>query len=475
MMLGSTKLGWNEIAGYPASASVQAGEVLTLHVATAARRFRADFYRMGRRLRLIGSAVWSGERALPRGPGEDWEWPRFQFSVPFDWPSGVYVGVLTPEECRRPVGGHLDGPFLDARCARLLIVVRPRIERGADILYKVPTLTYHAYNLSGGGSLYGPVASPMGTADQGGVARVSLRRPGGGVGGPVKGMPDAHDILTPRQTFAHWDGPFIRWLESQGITCDFCTDLDLHEGRHLTDGYRLLLSAGHDEYWTEEIRRHTEAFRDAGGNIAIFGANTCWRRVRLAADGRTVCCEKFPPGATDGDPDTLYQVPDKWWEFDPENSLTGVSTRNGGGHWNGARSPIGYTVQRTHHWAFEGTGLRDGDVLGAEQVLVGYECDGAQFVRSRGDYAKPTGIDGTPVDFEILGVAELPQAPVHGWKFSARAGPWPIRAATFGLYAKGGTVFTASTTDWSRALTCNGHVERITHNVILRLSSESKD
>ena len=192
----------------------------------------------------------------------------------------------------------------------------------------------------------------------------------------------------------------------------------------------------------------------------------------VAADGTTVCCEKFPPGATGGDPDNLYHVPDKWWEFKPENSLTGVSYRNGGGHWNGARSPIGYTVQRSDHWVLEGTGLSDGDVLGAEQALVGYECDGAQFVRSRGDYARPTGIDGTPVDFEILGVAELPQEPLHGWRFSARADPSPIRAATFGLYERGGTVFTASTTDWSRALTHNGHVERITHNVISRLSSD---
>src|SRR5947209_5521166 len=192
MMSGPIKLGWNEIAGYPSSPSVQAGEVLGLHVATPAHRFRADFYRVGWRPRLMGSAVWCGERVLPGTYDEDRQWPRFEFSVPSNWPSGVYVGVLTPQECRpQPGAVHLGGPFLDARCARLVVVVRPRSERGADILYKIPTLTYHAYNVSGGGSLYGPVPPPMGSADSGGIARVSLRRPGGGVGGPVKGMPDA--------------------------------------------------------------------------------------------------------------------------------------------------------------------------------------------------------------------------------------------------------------------------------------------
>ncbi len=63
--------------------------------------------------------------------------------------------------------------------------------------------------------------------------------------------------------------------------------------------------------------------------------------------------------------------------IDPENRLTGVSHRNGGGQWWGKREAIGYTVQHADHWIFEGTGLRDGDTFGADQALIGYECDGA--------------------------------------------------------------------------------------------------
>ena len=47
----------------------------------------------------------------------------------------------------------------------------------------------------------------------------------------MKGLPDAYDPSSPRQTFAHWDAPFIAWMEENRIEGDYCTDLDLHEGR----------------------------------------------------------------------------------------------------------------------------------------------------------------------------------------------------------------------------------------------------
>ena len=35
---------------------------------------------------------------------------------------------------------------------------------------------------------------------------------------------------------------------------------------------------------------------------------------------------------------------DQWWHVKPENSLTGVSYRNGGGTWAGPREPVGFQV-----------------------------------------------------------------------------------------------------------------------------------
>ncbi|KOG86686.1 hypothetical protein ADK38_29650 [Streptomyces varsoviensis] len=490
------------VDGYPGSPSVRAGEVLRLHVSTRAERFRVDFFRCGAAIRHMGTMHGIGRYAPPRGQDEDWGWPGHDFAVPRDWPSGVYVAVL------RPCGGDgsgavgssaatanasasslsvsgVDGsstgiPYsgvplgaeeLDARHSRLLFVVKAREPaRSTNILYKVPVFTYHAYNISGGGSLYGPV-DPDDPAPHTGTPAVSLRRPGGGIGGPVKGRPDPHDPRTPRQTFAHWDAPFIAWLEGAGLTADYCTDLDLHESPGISDGYRLLISVGHDEYWSARIRDNVTAFRDRGGNVAIFGANTCWWRVAVTDGGTAVRCAKYPPGVPRGaDVDQMRGAPDHWWETEPENTLTGVSYRNAGGHWEGARGPLGFTVQGTDHKIFAGTGLHDGDVLGAEHRLVGYECDGAAYVRDGLGRAVATGEDGTPADFTILGVADLPQEPAAGWHTAAREDPAPRRAATFGLYTRGGTVFTAATTDWPRLLPLDARVRAITGNVITLLS-----
>lgn len=164
----------------------------------------------------------------------------------------------------------------------MLLVVTPAAPSGRKVLYKIPTFTYHAYNTAGGGCLYS-------------ASRVTFRRPGGGVGGPVKGLPDSYDPTSPRQTFAHWDAPFISWMEENGLEGDYCTDLDLHEGRLLGDGYRLLVSAAHDEYWSAQTRRNITTFRDAGGNLANFGANTCWWRVKVDLDNAALDCAKFPP------------------------------------------------------------------------------------------------------------------------------------------------------------------------------------
>jgi hypothetical protein len=154
---------------------------------------------------------------------------------------------------------------------------------------------------------------------------------------------------------------------------------------------------------------------------------------------------------------------DAWQAVDPENAVTGVAFQHGGGWWSGRRDAVGYRLQHAAHWAFEGTGLGDGDVLGADPAypLVGYEADGAPYVVRHG-IAVPTGESRTPPDFFILGLAELGP----GW---VAAGPRP--AATLGLYTTpgGGVVFQAATTDWPILAARDPAVARVTRNVLERL------
>jgi hypothetical protein len=451
------------IRGYPARASVARGGRLVLHVATDAERFRVRFHRVGERVVLVDESTWLAGRDAPPGRADvDWQWPDYAFAIGREWPSGVYVAQLVASN-ETPSAT----PDLAATRGAALFVVRGDMHAG--ILYKIPLATYHAYNCTGDGCFY---FQPPRSADPPG-SRVTLHRPGGGIGGDTHGALDHYDATSARQTFAHWDAPFIRWLECRGHAPDYCTDFDLHDEPALCAGHRLLLNVGHDEYWSTRMRDAVEDFIAAGGNVAFFGANVCWWRIHVVDAGAAIVCHQGGPrGALD-----------HWWPASgahrPEDSLTGVSYRHGGGWWDGPRRTGGYVVQRPAHWAFANTGLRGGETFGADTSppLVGYECDGAPL----GSYDESTGIAtlsrdamrfGTPANFELLAVAPLSKAWDELPPREGQVAKEGLHAATMGIHTRCGTVFTAGTTDWAQALVQDRHVERITRNVIAHLLGE---
>ena len=242
------------------------------------------------------------------------------------------------------------------------------------------------------------------------------------------------------------------------------------------------LSAGHDEYWSEPARDHVEAFIANGGNAAFFGANLCWWRIHYVDEGRAMVCHQGGP----------HGALDHWWRRGgagrPEDALGGASYRHGGGWWDGPRRAHGYTVHATDHWVLAGTGLRRGDVFGAETrpPLIGYECDGVPLEREAGEgagagdskalprLAPEAHIYGTPETYELLASSvlddEWQELPARERHASAQG----IHAACMGIFRRGGTVFSAGTTDWAQVLDSgqDRHVGRITANVIDRLLAD---
>lgn len=444
------------IHGYAASASVWPGQRLVLHVATDAQRFRVAFYRWAGKLVHMHTTGWEdGERAPEQGADRDWQWPAYAIGLPEGWPSSVYIAHLEEPGCAAPQVAMTD--------AAVLFVVRGY--GVGKLLYKIPLATYNAYNFSGGGCYY---ANPPVSMEPAG-ARLSFRRPGVGIGGPTFGAADHYDATSPRQTFAHWDARFIGWLLHKGYAPEFCTDLDIHADPGLCRNYRLLLSVGHDEYWSEPMRDGVERYIAGGGNAAFFSANLCWWRVHpVDAATAMVCHQGGPHGALD-----------HWWPASgagrPEDSLAGVSYRHGGGWWDGPRDNAGFAVQDGEHWVFAGTGLRSGQSFGADTIppLAGYECDGAPLAKFDAETGMaalaPTAFyGGTPQGFRLLAVC-----PLNG-RWQERPAREPhldcggIHAATMGIFTREGTVFTAGTTDWAQVLGSgqDGRVDRITSNVI---------
>jgi hypothetical protein len=448
------------IHGYPERPSVAPGQPLVLHVATDAPRFRVAFHLWRDGFVPMGELGWQPGVDAPHGsPSHDWQWPAYRFDIPRDWPSGVYVAHLQ-EPQPMPLSLAMDS-------AAALFVVRGAGK--SPVLYKLPFATYQAYNCTGGGCFY---FQPPRSAQPPG-ARLTWRRPGGGIGGQTWGAADHYDPTSPRQTFAHWDARFIRWLSMQGHDVEYCADLDLHQDPELLGRHRLLVSVGHDEYWSEAMRDHVEGHVARGGNACFFGANLCWWRIHLLeADSVMVCHQGGPKGAFD-----------HWWPETgaarPEDAMTGVSYRHGGGWWDGPRETNGFVVQRSDHWVFTATGLRGGDRFGAgsRPPLVGYECDGAALEwtdaeRGLAELEPHATQWGTPEGFIPLAIGPLDsrwQELPHRERHEAGAG---LHSATMGLYRRGGTVFTAGTTDWAQVLD-NGSepaVATITRNVIERLS-----
>lgn len=437
---------------YPRDPSVPLGGRLILHVSTTQDSYRVAFFRIGLATTHLGTSSPRRGYDVPPGlPDQDWGWPAEEFDIPANWPAGVYLAVVTTADPLVDPAVSDEPPVIDGRSGRALFVVRGSAGDPPPILYKLSWATYHAYNASGGGSMYHTASFAAAAL----TTVLTTRRPGGGTGGELS-FPEAVDVYdesTPREGFAHWDLPMIRWLEREGIAVDFCTDLDLHREPDLLARYRLLLSVGHDEYWSARMRQAVSSFVADGGNVAFLSGNTSWWRIDLADNGDMACVHppvSHPQGA-------------HWWRSEPENALTGVSYRYGGGWWDGSREPIGYTVQHAGHWVYDGLDLHSGDTFGAAERLVGYECDGAALDRGPDGYLRAAGTDGTPEHLTVLGVARLGE----GWQDRPAGAD---ATAVLGAFTTVGTVFTCGTTDWARVLEQDHRVVAgVTRNVLRRL------
>jgi len=437
------------IEGYATSQSVAQGEPVGLAVSTSAETFSVEVVRAGATPTVAWSAggILGREHPVPRdASSRGCRWP-VAVTVPVgkDWKPGYYTARLRASgpSSERPGAGS--EAYFVVRAAG----ATPR----SKVLLQLATNTYNAYNNWGGYSLYA-----YNGRDKVQGRRVSFDRPGG-------------------SQFATWEGPFVAWAERNGYAIDYATNLDLERHPEILRDYKLVLSVGHDEYWSAPMRDRLEAFIREGGNAAFFSGNSvCWQ-VRAEDDGRALVCWKQSFGD-----DPVYQTDDRrtlttlWGHHlvgRPENGLTGVGFLWGGYHRSHGQFMDGsgaYTAHRPEHWAFEGTGLVRDAEFGGEHTVVGYECDGCEILW-RGGLPEPTGRDGTPASFVILATAPARWHPDDSEWYER----WPkgrVGHAVMGMSTRGGTVFTVGSTDWAHGLRGGDPiVERITRNVLDRLSN----
>src|SRR3989454_699485 len=429
-----------QIKGYASAVSVNQNESITFYVSVnPAQTYTIDFYRigwyagLGGRLRLhVGPLGGVQQPPCDSDPTTglivcNWA-PNYTLTVPSDWTSGVYVAHL-----------------INAEGYQNYVTFVVRDGRPAPFLYQWAVATDQAYNNypsdgRTGKSLY--TFNSYGARTVSGDTRavkVSFDRPIAGLGSG---------------SLFVWEIYFVRWLERSGYDVTYSTDIDTHANGGELKKHKALLSPGHEEYWSKEMFDAAEAARDAGVNLAFFGANSVYTQVRfepsaVGVANRVMVCYRSTPW-NPIDPVHGPTTTTKWRDPPvnrPEQTLMGIQfSAQLQGNTNTA-----YVVTNSSHWVYAGAGFKDGDVVPG---IVGYEVDSYMPSYPPPNSANQTLLSQSPVT-DTGGVAGYATSSIY----QAPSGAW---------------VFAAGTTSWSWALSnidgshplVDSRIQRATSNIL---------
>jgi hypothetical protein len=507
--------GLPEVWCYSNSLSYAPGERLALHTCSSEPRVDLEVRHEGAEPRRVleRRGIAAGWHETPEdcsvsGCG----WPvAYELPIESDWPSGAY----------RLTARVTDGAGRNAE-AEHLFVLRPHPKTPAERLLLITADgTWCAYNDWGGSNHYEGIIEPGSNRFS---PRLSNQRPfaRGFVSLPVEAprtLPPSPPPVGAPVTYPHmewawregyskkyasagwasYERHFVTWAESAGYAVDIATQQDLHFRPEILESYRCLVLVGHDEYWSWQMRDAIDAYVERGGHVARFAGNFLWQ-IRLEDEGRLQVCHKYL--ARQEDP--LYGGPDQHlttncWEAAevgrPGSTTFGLdATRGLYAGWGGLapRGSGGFTLYRPEHWAFAGSGLGYGDLLGAQGRVFGYEVDGLPYRIEEG-LPVPSDAKLAPDGLVILalGLARLRESADDENPEDLFVGDDDARFLAETLYGdvtpetlaridrgsgmvvhfpKGrGEVFHAGTTEWvAGLLRRDAAVERVTRNVLDR-------
>ena len=279
----------NEIEGYASANSINHGQSINFYVNTQDPTYTWQVFRMGWYGGQGGRAITQPatrtgvKQSIPSqnacayvdGSGNptgqaapatcdpvtgmaecNWSSP-FTVTTDSTWVSGFYLVLLTGSS-----GKQRYIPFIVRDDTRV-----------ADILWHMSMNTCAAYNAWGGKGLYTYNSSSTIPQAQGGA--------GAGLNSAVKvSFNRPYDDGWGSGQFLSYDFDMIGFLEQQGYDVTYEADVDLDQGSSPPAQHKAVISVGHDEYWTLQMRQNITTARDAGVNLGFFGANTLYWQIR---------------------------------------------------------------------------------------------------------------------------------------------------------------------------------------------------
>ncbi|WP_425292890.1 DUF4082 domain-containing protein [Kaistia soli] len=376
------------IQGFATEISTNIGGTVDFKIATDSTHYRLDIYRMGyyggdgaRKVATVDKSLTSAQVQphpivdMSKGLIDAGNWSvSASWQIPSDAVSGVYFAKLVREDGTE---GSSIVPF----------IVRDDGST-SDIVFQTSDTTWQAYNAWGGASLYFgevpvdpanmigylPPNCSCGITAIGRATAVSYNRPIVTNTSPVGGT---HDYVFGVELSA------IEWLEQNGYDVSYISGVDTARSGAQLLNHDAFLSVGHDEYWSAEQRSNVEAARDAGVNLAFWGGNDMYWKVRweTSIDGsgtpyRTMVTYKDTWGTTS---DPTGTATGTWRDpnnaapgQEPENALIGTMFQVDA--YRQDAITVGYDYSNLRFWRnTDVADLQPGESVQLSKNILGYE------------------------------------------------------------------------------------------------------
>lgn len=205
---------------------------------------------------------------------EDARWETdFSLTVPEDLPSGLYAARLTGARGEQE---------------RITFIVRSKPGGPRKrIAFLASTATYMAYSnshyrldeegmemKSGNFMVLYPWETYLGEHRELGLSMYDTHSDGYGVYYASRLRPVFSMHLQCRTWSLNGDTHFLDWLDEKGYDYDVITDDMLHaEGLQALEGYKVVMTGAHPEYWTTRMWQAMVAYQGLGGRLMYMGGN----------------------------------------------------------------------------------------------------------------------------------------------------------------------------------------------------------